>query len=274
MTTGATVVRAYPSLVEEKDRTVAVRTLADESARPAAARAGLRRLLLLDVGLAPARVTSRWNGAQALALAANPYPSREALVEDVQLAAVDALVVEHLRTRPADAGRTPADVRTPDDYAALRAFLRDRLEDRVHGLVGTLVQVLTAWRELEVDLRGTTSLPLLATAADVREQSARLVHAGFVVETGTDRLPHLVRYLRAARYRLERAAQGPQRDADLAWQVHDLENALAAAAGADPERVAQVRWQLEELRVSLFAQQLGTPTPVSVQRIRKALAAL
>ncbi|MBT0993391.1 ATP-dependent RNA helicase HrpA [Cellulomonas sp. DKR-3] len=272
--TGATLVRAYPSLVQERDRTVAVRTLADGSARPAAARAGLRRLLLIDGGLAPARVTSRWSGAQALALAANPYPSRDALVEDVQLAAVDALVAEHLRTRPADAGRTPADVRTPADYAALRAYLRDRLEDRVHTLVGTLVQVLTAWRELEVDLRGTTSLPLLATAADVREQSARLVHAGFVVETGADRLHHLTRYLRAARHRLERAAQGPQRDADLAWQVHDLENALASAPGADPEQVAQVRWQLEELRVSLFAQQLGTPTPVSPQRIRKALATL
>ncbi|WP_369826233.1 ATP-dependent RNA helicase HrpA [Cellulomonas sp. PSBB021] len=270
---GATVVRAYPTLVDERT-SVSVRTLADASARPAAARAGLRRLLLLDVGLAPARVTSRWTGAQALALAANPYPSREALVEDVQLAAVDALVDEHLRTRPAEAGRTPADIRTPEDYAALRAFLRDRLEDRVHALVGVLVQVLTAWRELEVELKGTSSLALLATASDVREQAARLVHAGFVVETGTDRLMHLVRYLRAARYRLGKAAENPARDADLAWQVHDLENALAAASGADRAQVAMVRWQLEELRVSLFAQQLGTPTPISAQRVRKQLTTL
>ena len=278
---GTTTVRAYPTLVEERAGatwTVGVRTLADESARPAAARAGLRRLLLLDVGLASARVTSRWTGAQALALAANPYASRDALVEDVQLAAVDALVDEHLRTRPADAGRTPADVRTPADYAALRAHLRDRLEDRVHALVGVLVQVLTAWRELEVDLKGTTSLALLATAQDVREQAARLVHPGFVVATGADRLPHLVRYLRAARHRLTKAAENPARDADLAWQVHDLEQALDAAVGAlpgpAPAQVTAIRWQLEELRVSLFAQQLGTPTPVSPARIRKALATL
>ena len=32
-------------------------------------RAGVRRLLLLDVGLAQARVTSRWSGAEALTLA-------------------------------------------------------------------------------------------------------------------------------------------------------------------------------------------------------------
>jgi ATP-dependent helicase HrpA len=31
---------------------------------------------------------------------------------------------------------------------------------------------------------------------------------------------------------------------------------------------------LEELRVSFFAQVLGTPRPVSEQRIRKALAGL
>ena len=35
-----------------------------------------------------------------------------------------------------------------------------------------------------------------------------------------------------------------------------------------------VRWMLEELRVSSFAQTLGTPRPVSEQRIRKALAAI
>jgi ATP-dependent helicase HrpA len=38
--------------------------------------------------------------------------------------------------------------------------------------------------------------------------------------------------------------------------------------------VVELRWTLEELRVSLFAQVLGTPRPVSEQRIRKALAAL
>jgi ATP-dependent helicase HrpA len=32
-----------------------------------------------------------------------------------------------------------------------------------------------------------------------------------------------------------------------------------------------VRWMIEELRVSLFAQALGTPVPVSEQRIQKAL---
>jgi ATP-dependent helicase HrpA len=32
-----------------------------------------------------------------------------------------------------------------------------------------------------------------------------------------------------------------------------------------------VRWMLEELRVSTWAQTLGTPRPVSVARIERAL---
>lgn len=270
------VVRAYPTLVDETT-SVAVRTLADAAAVPSTARRGLRRLLLLDVGLATARITTRWSGTQALTLAASPYPSTDALVSDVQLAAIDRLTAQHLGTR------TAADVRDADAYAALRTAVRDGLEDAVHAVVTDLVAVLGAWRELEGDLRSSASLALLATVQDVREQSAALVHDGFVSEVGALRLPQLTRYLRAARHRLGKAAENPQRDGDLAWQVHDVEDlyddavTAARAAAPDASREAaldEVRWLLQELRVSLFAQQLGTPVPVSPTRIRKALAAL
>ena len=51
--------------------------------------------------------------------------------------------------------------------------------------------------------------------------------------------------------------------------LHQVE---ALPEGRPPgESLRQVRWMLEEYRVSLWAQQLGTPYPVSDQRIRKAL---
>ena len=43
------------------------------------------------------------------------------------------------------------------------------------------------------------------------------------------------------------------------------------AAGADVREIAR---QIEELRVSLWAQQLGTPRPVSEQRIYRAIDAI
>ena len=177
--------------------------------------------------------------------------------------------IESLRTAPATT------IRTLDAYTAVRTAVRDRLEDTVFTVVTDLVAVLTAWRELDAEIRARSSLALLATAQDVRTQAARLVHDGFVSETGADRLPHLARYLRAARHRLVKAADNPQRDADLAWQVQDVEalyDDVIAKHPHDPE-VTAVRWMLEELRVSLFAQQLGTPVPVSTTRIKKALAA-
>jgi ATP-dependent helicase HrpA len=38
-----------------------------------------------------------------------------------------------------------------------------------------------------------------------------------------------------------------------------------------PESVKEIRWMIEELRVSYFAQQLGTPYPVSDKRVRNAI---
>lgn len=274
------VVRAYPTLVEEPvggAPGVALRVLADAAVAQDAAHRGLRRLLLLDVGLPTARVTTRWTGQQALTLAASPAPSTQALVADVQLASVDRLLRRVLAGRPASA------VRDAEGYRAVREAVRDALEDDVHRTVGDVVTVLTAWREVEAEVRGTSSVALLATAQDVRAQVGRLVHDGFVTEVGADRLPHVARYLRAARHRLVKAAENPRRDADLAWQVQDVEDQVAtvrarlAAGPPDPVRaaaLADVRWLVEELRVSLFAQQIGTPVPVSPTRIRKALAAI
>jgi len=283
-------VKAYPALVDLTTSEIAgaaapklsdaapkvpgpvgVRVLGSPASAEAAHRAGLRRLLLADVGLGTARITTRWTGTQALALASSPYPTTEALVTDVQLAAIEALVPD------------PAAVRDRDSYDKVRAEVRDRLEDEVHRLVGTLVEVLTAWREADSAVRSSSSLALVAAARDVRGQLARLVGPGFVVRTGARRLPQVSRYLRAATYRLAKAAENPHRDAALEAQARETGDAYdeavarAATAAPDPVRDAAldaVRWQLEELRVSLFAQHLGTPEKVSTTRISKALAGL
>jgi ATP-dependent helicase HrpA len=271
---GGNRVQGYPALVEERSAaastTVALRVLGDAGRAAAGHRRGLRRLLLLDSGLATARVTTRWSGNQVLALAASPYRSTEALVTDIQLAAIDALL--------AGAGV----VRDLAAWTAARALVRGRLEDTVHQVVGDVVAVLAAARELDSQVRGATSLALLGTLTDIRAQAAGLVHDGFVSEVGAARLPHLTRYLRAAGLRLAKAAENSNRDAELAWRVRELQDSYEAAQAAQrrtPDAVqdaalTEVRWMLEELRVSFFAQQLGTPGPVSEKRIRTALDAL
>jgi ATP-dependent helicase HrpA len=284
---GGVVVRGYPALVEEpgpkQEPTVALRVLADAVAQPAAHARGVRRLLLVENALAPTRVTSRWSSKHALTLAARPYPNTTRLAEDLQLAAVIALTStpDDVATGTPVAPSTAVQIRDVDLYNTAKMHVRQHLEDETHRVAGHVVAALTAWRALESEVRATSSLALLNTLQDIREHAASLIHDGFVSQTPPRHLPHLVRYLRAASYRLEKAQSNPHRDAELAWRVHDVEEAYAKARAAyaagptDPARaaeLAEVRWQIEELRVSLFAQHLGTDGTVSEKRIRKLLA--
>ena len=279
---GGVVVRGFPAVVEEQDAkgrpSVALRVLADATAQAREHARGVRRLLLSETALQTGRITSRWNGTQSLTLAASPYRNTDALVADLQLAAVIALT----SGGSGPYGKQPdaAAIRDAEGYAAARAFVRSHLEDQVHQVVGHVVAALTASRNLDAEIRASNSLALLNTLTDLRDQAAGLVHDGFVSQTPPRRLPHLTRYLRAASYRLEKAQTNPNRDAELAWRVHDVEDAYQRARAAyaqgpaDPLRaadLAEVRWLIEELRVSLFAQQLGTDGPVSEKRIRKLL---
>jgi len=279
---GGVVVRGYPAVVEEQDAkgkpVVALRVLADADAQAREHARGVRRLLLSETALQTGRITSRWNGTQSLTMAASPYRNTDALVADLQLAAVIALT----SGGSGQYGTQPdvASIRDAEAYAAARAFVRTHLEDQVHQVVGHVVAALTASRNLDAEIRASNSLALLNTLTDLRDQAAGLIHDGFVSQTPPRRLPHLTRYLRAASYRLEKAQANPNRDAELAWRVHDVEEAYQRARAAyaqgpaDPVRaadLAEVRWLVEELRVSLFAQQLGTDGPVSEKRIRKLL---
>ena len=107
-------------------------------------------------------------------------------------------------------------------------------------------RVLVAARELDADLRATTSLALLSVVHDLRGWADALVGDRFVSRVGADRLPHLVRYLRAARHRLAKAAENLGRDEGLAWQVHELaeeyDAAVAAAAPAPRTPSATRAW--------------------------------
>ena len=103
---------------------------------------------------------------------------------------------------------------------------------------------------------------------------------GFVTDDGVDAAGRR-RALPARRSRrLEALAAGPARDRERLSSVTQVEQeheswlARLRPERRDDEAVRAVRWMLEELRVSVFAQQLGTPSPVSEKRIRRAMGAL
>jgi ATP-dependent helicase HrpA len=192
----------------------------------------------------------------------------EALAADCVLAAADRLLAS--RGGPAwdDEG-----------FERLREAARDRLAPLAVAAAGQAASIVGAASSLGERL---ASAPpgLAAAASDMTSQLGDLVYPGFVAATGLARLPELTRYLEAVRLRLGKLRDRPDRDRELMATVRSLEDRYAEAVEALPPSrrsgsdVADARWLLEELRVSLFAQSLGTPVPVSPQRVTRAIAAL
>ncbi|MDG4801802.1 ATP-dependent RNA helicase HrpA [Micromonospora sp. WMMD980] len=258
-------VTAYPALVDE-GATVGVRVFDSAGEQEAAHWAGTRRLLRLTLPSPAKFLQGRLSNEAKLALSRNPHGGVPALIEDATGAAIDKLM--------ADAGGPAWDA---EGFAALRERVRADLVDTVVEVMGRVRQVLAAGYAVEQRLGATRNLAVVAALADVRAQLGGLVRAGFVTEAGYARLPDLLRYLTAIERRLDRLPGNPQRDkqqqdriAVVQKEYQDMLAALPPAKRASPA-ARQIRWMIEELRVNVFAQALGTPYPVSEQRIYRAM---
>jgi len=255
----------YPGLVDE-GTSVGLQVFGSAVERDASHRLGVRRLVALNTASPANRIADGFTNADKLTLAGSPYPNVGELLDDCVLAAVDAVVVDPVW-----------------DDVAFGAALADAggaVESRTREVLAEVVRVLGAWRTTDRALTGSVQLAMLPALTDMKSQVGRLVHRGFVADTGLVQLRQLPRYLTAVRTRRERLAESVNRDRALMDQVAALQEAYlnrvaALPAGRPPGAgLVQVRWMLEEYRVSLWAQQLGTAHPVSDARIRKALNTL
>ncbi|MFL6129850.1 MAG: ATP-dependent RNA helicase HrpA [Mycobacteriales bacterium] len=264
-------VLGYPALVD-CGQTVALRVLPTEADQRAAMDAGVRRLLLLGAPSPVRYVSARLDGRAKLALTQNPHGSLAALLADCSAAAVDEIVAE--------AGGPPWDA---EGFAKLADRVRTELGERVLELLRAAQQVLAVWAPLWTRLTeppAPVPPPLRPAVEDVRAQVAALVGPGFVAAAGRRRLADLRRWLAAAQYRLDRLPGDTARDAARTARIGAVEAELRSfldglpPARRDTDAVRQLRWMVQELRVSVFAQPLGTPYPVSEQRIYRAMDAL
>ncbi|PZU39646.1 MAG: ATP-dependent RNA helicase HrpA [Microbacterium sp.] len=261
------VVRGYPTLVDEVT-SVALRVETTPEAAARALRGGIRRLVLLAVPSPVSYVQEHLAANEKLALAASPYPSAKALIEDCRAAAADALI---------ESVAPGGIVRTHADFERVRDAVSAGIVDALFACVSQVARILLLQRDVDRALRGQNALTVLGALNDVRAQVGGLVFAGFVSRLGTARLAHLPRYLQGALQRLQGLADNPGRDRARMSEFERAWAPFAEAGGAvplpphPPSGLAHARWLLEEYRISLFAQSLGTAEPVSPQRITKAL---
>ena len=266
---GGHEVTAYPALVDEGD-TVGVRVVPTEVEATRLTWRGARRLLVLVAGSPVRQVVKSLGPRSRLALQFNPDGEIPDLVADC----VDAAATELI----ADAGGPPRDQAAFD---ALVRTARERLLPLTTDTVRGVEAVLTEAREVAVAIGAAPGRRVPEAAiADLRRQMGGLLHKGFVADAGRRRLTDVVRYLKAMAYRLEKLPANATRDAlwtatmEAVTAEYEQLRARVPATGAPDDPVARVRWMLEELRVGLFAQGIGTPRPVSEQRVYKAIDAV
>lgn len=260
---GEAGIPAYPALVDLGDG-VALAIRADRAQAAREHPLGVQRLLRLDLQPAMKQVRRQLPVRPQVGLLYAVIESEQRLREDLVEAAFLALC-----ERPLGAVRDPA------TYQALREEVRRGLFAEAMERLRLAERIL----ELHAALRPALQPPLVGFARanyeDLEAQLAGLVYPGFLRHTPAERLCHLPRYLRGMQLRAERIARDPLRDQA---RMLELGPFLEALARHPEERRTPawhaLRWALEELRISLFAQELGTPEPVSAKRLVRLLEAL
>ncbi len=260
------VLVGFPALQDAGDG-VTLDVFDDEQIAKDIHRAGIRKLLSLQIkeplkALEKTLKTLQTTAAQATACKL-PILSAEGLIQTVINAALDSII----------AGCEPP--KTAKDFDAIVAQARAKTsllaQEWARRVQAIVTEAAAAYKKL-----GTIKTHT-ASHANLLAQYERLFHKHFLDES-FERLGHYPRYLQAMALRGDKLRTDPARDTRLMNELAPLwlqyTRAKAARKGQADEALDSIRWLLEELHVGLFAQELKTPTPVSVKRVSKAFEGL
>ncbi|WP_225785476.1 ATP-dependent RNA helicase HrpA [Xenophilus sp. Marseille-Q4582] len=253
----------FPALIDAGDA-VTIEVFDEPEVAAAKHRAGLRRLVALQIKDALKYLEKNIPDLQKMAVAYMPLGTMEELRAQIIDVAVDrAFLQEPL---PTDAG----------SFARRLEEGRGRLTLIANEVARLAAAILAEYALAVRKIKDTKTAP--EAVKDAQEQLQRLVGKRFIADAPWPQLQHFVRYLKAVVLRLDKLRADPARDAARLAEFKPQEQRywrlVAERKGAVDARMLEFRWLLEELRVSFFAQELRTPQPVSLKRLDKAWAQL
>ncbi|PNH79433.1 ATP-dependent RNA helicase HrpA [Vibrio diazotrophicus] len=260
-------VKAYPALVDKKD-SVEIKLFETEQEQISAMREGQRRLILLNVPSPIKYLHTNLPNKSKLGLYFNPFGKVMDLIDDCIACGIDKLLEERGGL-----------AWTPEEFESLNEFVRAELGDTVVDIAKQVEAILTMAFNINKRLKGKVDFTMAFALSDVKAQIEGLIFKGFATECGWKRLPDILRYMKAIERRLEKLPIDPNKDRLHMLKVESIRNDYKELLNkvpkgiALPENIKEVRWMIEELRVSFFAQQLGTPYPVSDKRVKNAIDA-
>ena len=244
-------VQGFPTLVD-KESHVSLCILDNPNTAKEQFRGGIRRFFLLGL---PTKKLIKQMPINHICLQYMKIGKCEELKKDMLIAIVDSIfLVEPLPSTQAD-----FEQRLAEGKKCLMTVTNDYARQ--------LERVLKEYNTLSQKLSKHTS-----TTLEIKQHVKHLIYNGFVKEISLTQLKQLPRYLKAVQLRLDRLEHDPQKDNRKAVQMAPLWDTYwqhRAECKVLQPKLIEFRWMLEELRVSLFAQELKTAYPVSVQRLEK-----
>ncbi|MBF5038960.1 ATP-dependent RNA helicase HrpA [Methylophilus sp. 13] len=253
----------YPGLEDNGD-SVAIKLFDTPEAALAAHRKGVCRLMRFELKEQVKQLEKGLPGFNQYALLLRAIMNPDQLREDMlQCIADRAFIAED------DLPRSNA------EFMQLKTRARTRLPAVTEALTRQAQLIANEYQVLVAQLQKMTPVTQ-KIKRDCEQQLQGLLYPGFFSRTPWEQLPHLPRYLKAIKLRIDKYPTSIERDGRHAQALMQLEQRwqqkieqLRKAHLPVTIQLQDFAWQLQELRVSLFAQELRTPYPVSIKRLEK-----
>lgn len=259
------VVKAYPTIIDNQN-SVSIKLVDSKQEQQRLTKLGLRRLLILNIPSPIKYLHEKLPNKSKLGLYFNSFGTVLSLIDDCIACAVDYLIEKNNQT-----------IENQEQYYELLNYTKAHINETVVDIAKQVESILTLHFNINKKLKGRVDLSLAFALSDIKQQINNLIYKGFVAKSGYHRLNDIHRYLLAIEKRIEKLLQNASKDRQAMNTVEEVKNLYENWLKSLTEnqrlqaQVVNIRWMIEELRVNLFAQQLGTPYPISAKRIKQQI---
>ena len=258
-------VKAYPALIDHQN-SVSIELVDNQEEQQKLNKLGLRRLLMLNIPSPIKYLHEKLPNKSKLGLYFNSFGTVLMLIDDCIACAVDELIDKYNQN-----------IQNQDQYQKLLDYTKTNINETVIDIAKQVESILTLHYNINKKLKGRVDLSLAFALSDIKKQLSNLVYKGFVADSGYKRLADVYRYLLAIEKRIEKLMGNVTKDRQSMNIIEEVENQYEKWVNSLPQivrskdSVINIRWMIEELRVNLFAQQLGTPYPISPKRVKQQI---
>ena len=258
-------VKAYPALIDHQN-SVSIELVENQEEQQKLNKLGLRRLLMLNIPSPIKYLHEKLPNKSKLGLYFNSFGTVLMLIDDCIACAVDELIDKYNQN-----------IQNQVQYQKLLDYTKTNINETVIDIAKQVENILTLHYNINKKLKGRVDLSLAFALSDIKRQLSNLVYKGFVADSGYKRLADIYRYLLAIEKRIEKLMGNVMKDRQSMNIIEEVENQYEKWVNSLPQIVRSkdivinIRWMIEELRVNLFAQQLGTPYPISPKRVKQQI---